>query len=246
MVHNPMAGRTAWPSARRKPAPRSSPPTSLFSYPSECPLNSAHVPVCAPEGFKDFVLGFADLHDLIGKYLTPSNIQLFVLKAPADERARQLERNVLRYAVPLKAEPVSAMAAAMRPFLFINADVVSFLMKTTFRGVFLTGDDPAATARFYREVAGLDLEKIGSESEYVYWKIDSNGMQLAIHDAKKFADYTHPARVESNVTHLYFKIESQAVFLQHLERLGITPLRTDAVVVTVVDPDGRQVMFGTA
>jgi len=118
-------------------------------------------------------------------------------------------------------------------------------MKSLLRGVFLTAEDPAATARFYREVAGLDLEQIGMEGEYVYWKTDRNDMQLAIHDAKKFADYTHPSRVESNVTHLYFKIESQPAFLQHLERSGISPLLVDDVVVTVVDPDGRRVMFGT-
>ena len=119
-------------------------------------------------------------------------------------------------------------------------------MKTIFRGVFLTSEIPALTARFYREVAGLDLEQIGSEGGYVYWKTDENGVQLAIHGAKEFAEYTYPARLESNVTHLYFRVGSQEEFLEHLASLGVEPYSTDGVVVTVVDPDGRKVMFGTA
>jgi len=119
-------------------------------------------------------------------------------------------------------------------------------MKTTFTGVFLTSNDPDCTARFYREVAALELEAVGLEGEYVYWKVVSNGVQLAIHDAKLFADYSHPAVASSNVTHLYFKISSQRSFLERLAALGIEPYATDAVVVTVVDPDGRKVMFGMA
>jgi hypothetical protein len=119
-------------------------------------------------------------------------------------------------------------------------------MKTTFRSVFLTSDNPAATARFYAEVAGLSLEQIGSEGQYVYWRCDNDGVQLAIHDAKKFAAYAHPARRESNLTHLYFNVHSQEEFLEHLARLNVKPSSTDEVVVTVVDPDGRRVMFGTA
>ena len=119
-------------------------------------------------------------------------------------------------------------------------------MKTVLRGIFLTSENPTSTTKFYREVAGLDLEQVGSEGGYVYWKVDENGVQLAIHGAKEFADYTYPARSDSNVTHLYFKIGSQEEFLEHLASLGITPYSTDDVVVTVVDPDGRKVMFGTA
>jgi hypothetical protein len=31
-----------------------------------------------------------------------------------------------------------------------------------------------------------------------------------------------------------------------MEKLEIVPYATDEVVITVVDPDGRKVMFGTA
>ena len=47
-------------------------------------------------------------------------------------------------------------------------------------------------------------------------------------------------------THLYFKVESQEDFLERLRKLNIKPQSTDEVVVTVLDPDGRKVMFGTA
>lgn len=119
-------------------------------------------------------------------------------------------------------------------------------MRIAFRGVFLTSENPEKTARFYQQVAALPIEKIGAEGQYTYWRVDDNGMQLAIHDAKLFAEYTHPALADSNLTHLYFKIEDQGVFLRHLENLGISSLSVDDVVVTVVDPDGRKVMFGTA
>jgi hypothetical protein len=119
-------------------------------------------------------------------------------------------------------------------------------MNTVLRGIFLTSEQPAATAKFYQEVAGLELEQVGSADSYLYWKTDRNGLQLAIHDAAQFAEYTHPAHPESNLTHLYVKIEDQEQFLKHLKAVGISPYSTDDVVVTVVDPDGRKVMFGTA
>lgn len=118
-------------------------------------------------------------------------------------------------------------------------------MKTMFRGVFLTSADPAATARFYRDTAGFPLEQAG-EGGYTYWRMDRNGLQLAIHDAQAFADYTYPPDRGSNLTHLYFTIEDHEDFIAHLRDLGIEPLHVDDVVVTVVDPDGRKVMFGTA
>jgi len=119
-------------------------------------------------------------------------------------------------------------------------------MSSLLRGIFLTSEKPEDAAKFYREVAGLEFEQIGSEGGYVYWKVDRDGLQLAIHDAKLFANYTYPARSESNLTHLYFKIESQEAFLSHLKAMRIDPLAIDAIVVTVRDPDGRIVMFGTA
>lgn len=76
--------------------------------------------------------------------------------------------------------------------------------------------------------------------------MDDCGVQIAIHDAKSFSDYTHPAYSESNLTHLYFKIERLEEFLNHLNEMGIEPFSTDDVVATVLDPDGRKVMFGTA
>lgn len=119
-------------------------------------------------------------------------------------------------------------------------------MTVALRGIFLTSDKPAQIARFYREVALLNLEQVGSDDQYHYWKLDSHGMQLAIHDARLFAPYTHPGCAESNVTHLYFKIENYAEFHQHLVDSGATVYSTDDVVITVIDPDGRKVLFGTA
>lgn len=119
-------------------------------------------------------------------------------------------------------------------------------METSFRGVFLTSENPGETARFYRQVALFPLEVVGKEGEYIYWRLDRNGVQLAIHDAAAFASYAYPPVSGSNLTHLYFKIEDQKAFLAHLERLGVAPLLVDEVVVTVADPDGRKVMFGTA
>lgn len=112
-------------------------------------------------------------------------------------------------------------------------------------GVFLTSASPDETAHFYREVAGLPMEAVDSGG-YVYWRVDLDGVQLAVHDAGAFADYSYPPLAQSNLTHLYFRIESHAGFLAALERQGILPHAVDDVTVTVVDPDGRKVMFGTA
>jgi len=119
-------------------------------------------------------------------------------------------------------------------------------MKATFRGVFLTSEQPARTTAFYRDVAGLALETVGEGGAYVYWRIDVDGIQIAIHDANAFADYSHPALAGSNLTHLYFKIADLRAFLAHLDVLGLQPYAIDDVVVTVLDPDGRKVLFGTA
>lgn len=119
-------------------------------------------------------------------------------------------------------------------------------MDTKFRGVFLTSEKPEATARFYEQVASLPLETVGTPGQYVYWRLDRDGMQLAIHEAKAFADYANPPLAKSNLTHLYFKIADQKAFLAHLKSFQIQPLSVDDVVVTVIDPDGRKVMFGTA
>lgn len=118
-------------------------------------------------------------------------------------------------------------------------------MTATFRGVFLTSRDPEVTARFYRDVASLLLEPAGGGG-YTYWRLDRNGVQVAIHDAAAFADYAFPPNPDSNLTHLYFTIEDLDAFRARLKELGIDPIATDDVVVTVIDPDGRQVMFGTA
>jgi hypothetical protein len=119
-------------------------------------------------------------------------------------------------------------------------------MKAVLRGIFLTSENPEATARFYQKIAGLEIEPVGGSGGYIYWKADKNGLQLAIHDAAKFAQYTNPPRPDSNLTHLYFKIENQKQFLGELKALGITPYVADDVVITLTDPDGRKVMFGTA
>lgn len=119
-------------------------------------------------------------------------------------------------------------------------------MPTTFRGIFLTSASPAETADFYRRVAGLPLEQVGTADSYTYWRLDRDGVQLAIHAAHAFAAYTHPPLSGSNLTHLYFKIDDRSAFLEKLKELAIEPFALDDVVVTVEDPDGRKVMFGTA
>jgi len=119
-------------------------------------------------------------------------------------------------------------------------------MTSFLRGIFLTSNTPNETIKFYQEVAGLSLEQVGDPETYAYWRLDENNFQIAIHDASKIAGYTHPARRESNLTHLYFKIDSQIEFLQHISMLGIAPYAKDDVVITLEDPDGRKVMFGTA
>jgi len=119
-------------------------------------------------------------------------------------------------------------------------------MVATFRSVFLTSEKPEVTARFYQQVALLPLETAGTPGQYVYWRLDRDGMQLAIHEARAFADYSYPPLAGSNLTHLYFRIEDREAFLAHLEGLQIRPVAVDDVTVTVVDPDGRRVMFGTA
>lgn len=119
-------------------------------------------------------------------------------------------------------------------------------MSTQFRGVFLTSNSPSETARFYEMVAELPLEKIETDSGYSYWRVDTNDVQLAIHDASSFANYTHPVVSSSNLTHLYFRVEDVPTFMRHLETLSLSPYAVDNIVVTVTDPDGRKVMFGTA
>ena len=119
-------------------------------------------------------------------------------------------------------------------------------MTSLLRGIFLTSNIPNETAKFYQEVAEISLKQVGDPETYAYWRLDENNFQIAIHDAAKFAEYTHPAHRESNLTHLYFKIDSQEEFLQHISKLGITPYSKDDVVITLEDPDCRKVMFGTA
>jgi hypothetical protein len=119
-------------------------------------------------------------------------------------------------------------------------------MDITLRGIFLTSEQPQVTARFYEQVALLELETIGTPEHYVYWRCDRDGMQLAIHDAEAFAAYAHPALAGSNLIHLYFRIDNHEAFLAHLATLQIEPVDIDPTAVTVRDPDGRMVLFGTA
>lgn len=118
-------------------------------------------------------------------------------------------------------------------------------MESTFRGVFLTCADAEVTAEFYRVVAGVPLEAVSSD-EYTYWMLDADGLQIALHDARAFADYSFPPNPESNLTHLYFRIPDLQAFLDHVKKVGAALIDVDDVVVTVEDPDGRKVMFGTA
>lgn len=116
----------------------------------------------------------------------------------------------------------------------------------TLRSVFLTASDPDRTARFYMEIAGLALERVGPEDGYRYWKHESGGVQFAIHDAEKFATYSNPPEINSNLTHLYFQVADQSEFLSLLAGLGVTPRSVEEVNIVVDDPDGRKVLFGTA
>ncbi len=71
-------------------------------------------------------------------------------------------------------------------------------MRMMFRGIFLTSTSPGETAEFYRRVAGLPLEQVGMPGSYVYWRVDRDGIQLAIHEAAAFAAYAHPPLAGSN------------------------------------------------
>jgi len=118
-------------------------------------------------------------------------------------------------------------------------------VQVTLRSIFLTSDTPAELAEFYKRIACLPLETVGQPGEYLYWRLEQNGVQLAIHDAQAFAAYCHPPRPNSNLTHLYFHIDDQAAFLAHLDTHGLKPLSFDEFTVTVADPDGRKLLFGT-
>ncbi|MDN6528123.1 MAG: VOC family protein, partial [Brevibacterium sp.] len=102
-----------------------------------------------------------------------------------------------------------------------------------------------ATAEFYRDVAGVPVAPVGSD-DYTSWMLDLNGVQIALHDAKAFADYSFPPNPESNLTHLYFRIPDLQAFLNHVQDVSAPLIDVDDVVATVEDPDGRKVMFGTA
>lgn len=119
-------------------------------------------------------------------------------------------------------------------------------MPVKFRRVFLTSDRPGVTAKFYERVASLPLETVGNSDQYMYWRLERNGVQIAIHGSKAFADYAHPPVANSNLTHLYFQIEDRDEFLERLHSFHITPSEIDDVTVTLIDPDGRHVLFGTA
>lgn len=114
------------------------------------------------------------------------------------------------------------------------------------RSVFLTASDPDRTARFYMDIAGLPLERVGPEDGYRYWKYDSGGVQFAIHDAEMFATYSNPPEQNSNLIHLYFQVADQSAFLNMLAEHNLTPRSVEEVNVVVDDPDGRKVLFGTA
>lgn len=118
-------------------------------------------------------------------------------------------------------------------------------MTARFRGVFLTCQDSVKTAAFYRDLAGVPLEEAGDD-EYTYYRLEVDGIQIALHDAHAFADYSFPPNSESNLTHMYFRIEDQQAFLKDVRSVGAPLIDVDDVVVTVQDPDGRKVMFGTA
>lgn len=119
-------------------------------------------------------------------------------------------------------------------------------MQIHLRSIFLTSETPATTAQFYERVALTRWEIVGNEDTYRYWRVDDGAMQIALHDAKLFSNGSFPAVRASNTTHLYFKIDDQSAFLKHLAALDVQPWTIDEVVVTVEDPDGRKVMFGTA
>jgi len=116
---------------------------------------------------------------------------------------------------------------------------------TTLASIFLTSEHAARLADFYIRVVRLPFERVGGAPGYVYWKCDQAGVQIAIHDAEAFATYSYPSLAGSNLTHLYFRIDNQPELLDHLEREGIPPLSTDSQSITIRDPDGRTVLFGT-
>ncbi len=64
----------------------------------------------------------------------------------------------------------------------VRATVVAF------RGVFLTSGNPTSTANFNDEVAELALEEV-QMGVYNYWRVDCDGVRMAIHDAARGVGY---------------------------------------------------------
>ncbi len=158
-----------------------------------------------------------------------------------DREGTELERVVGRRALAYGWQELhDKYAAEFRPMLSEEKAEP----QPRLRGLFLTSNEPRALAEWYRVVARIPLEEVGEG--YVYWRVDSDGVQLAIHDAEAFAGYAFPPRPDSNLTHLYFQVPDVNAFVSHLREHGIEPHALDDVVVTVTDPDGRKVMFGTA
>lgn len=117
-------------------------------------------------------------------------------------------------------------------------------------GTLLTSRNPNRTAKFYLNIAGLKLQKIRHGDTPEHWEGHSQGIHFAIHNAKFFAKYTYPAVTKSNLTHLYFSISDVKQFNERLRkhklRLFCPPESVAGeTVMTVQDPDGRKVMFGT-
>lgn len=114
--------------------------------------------------------------------------------------------------------------------------------------ILLTSANPSVTARWYEKTLGIEFQKEAHEGP-THWACETGGMHFAIHNAKSFAKYCHPIR-KANATHLFFTISEIDRFLSKVKKMKLKPaLPIEEVgrskMVTLRDPDGRMVIFGT-
>ncbi|HTX21583.1 MAG TPA: VOC family protein [Candidatus Aquilonibacter sp.] len=107
-------------------------------------------------------------------------------------------------------------------------------------------DDLERTVKFYREVLGLEevrRHKSPRGSELVFLKSPASEEQIEI---------THfpssgPVRVQPDLTHLAFEVESLDEFAKHIARFGLkfsdgpTPTSTGSMLAFIDAPEGYEI-----
>jgi catechol 2,3-dioxygenase-like lactoylglutathione lyase family enzyme len=117
------------------------------------------------------------------------------------------------------------------------------------KSVVFTSNKPDETARFYREVLSVPLEKEDHRGAKEHWACAFDGLHFAVHHADGFWLGDLPKDSRGERTYLAFTIEDLAAFLEHLKRQNV-PVESEFEIgpmkfVTIRDPDGRPVSCGT-